>query len=344
MATTQPRLLYIDGFAGPGEYEGGEDGSPIIALKVARDHILTSKLQRPGMELVFFFIEPDKARFQNLEQKLNGLQLPSNFKIGTECSTFEHAFGSKLVEIEKQSKRLAPSFVFIDPFGPTGFPMTLIGSLAQQPSSEVLINFNCQALNQWFLQDKSKHKYLDELYGSDIWHPALDISDSRQRENYLRTAYQTILEGFGWKVRPFRMINKHNQTQYFLFFATSNWRGMLAMKQAMWHASPTGDFQYSDLTNPQQQRLFDKESFDRDYSQELAEHLYKAHQGNSIPYQTLLRNDVSWHPICVERHLTQALKMLEYEAKPPKIIKVESANNKNRRRGSYKDCTITFAS
>ena len=84
LATAQPRLLYIDGFAGPGEYKGGEDGSPIIALKVARDHILTSKLQRPGMELVFFFIEPDKARFQNLEQRLNELHLPSNFKIGTE--------------------------------------------------------------------------------------------------------------------------------------------------------------------------------------------------------------------------------------------------------------------
>ena len=344
LATAQPRLLYIDGFAGPGEYKGGEDGSPIIALKVARDHILTSKLQRPGMELVFFFIEPDKARFQNLEQKLNELHLPSNFKIGTECGTFEHAFGSKLVEIEKQSKRLAPSFVFIDPFGPTGFPMSLIGSLAQQPSSEVLINFNCQALNQWFLQDESKHKHLDELYGSDMWHPALAISDSRQRENYLRTAYQTALESFGWKVRPFRMINKHNQTQYYLFFATSNWRGMLVMKQAMWRAAPTGDFQYSDLTNPQQQRLFDRELFDRGYSQELAEQLHKAHQGSAIPYQTLLRNDVAWHPICVERHLTQALKMLEYEADPPKIIKVESADNKKRRKGSYKACTITFAS
>jgi len=63
-------LLYIDGFAGAGEYEAGEDGSPIIALKVARDHKLSAKLQRPGMELVFFFIEGDKARFENLEGKL----------------------------------------------------------------------------------------------------------------------------------------------------------------------------------------------------------------------------------------------------------------------------------
>ena len=30
-----PEILYIDGFAGPGEYEGGEAGSPIIALDTA---------------------------------------------------------------------------------------------------------------------------------------------------------------------------------------------------------------------------------------------------------------------------------------------------------------------
>jgi three-Cys-motif partner protein len=27
------RIIYIDGFAGPGRYKGGEDGSPIVALK-----------------------------------------------------------------------------------------------------------------------------------------------------------------------------------------------------------------------------------------------------------------------------------------------------------------------
>ena len=30
-----PEILYIDGFAGPGEYSGGEAGSPIIALDTA---------------------------------------------------------------------------------------------------------------------------------------------------------------------------------------------------------------------------------------------------------------------------------------------------------------------
>lgn len=213
LATTQRRLLYVDGFAGPGEYEGGEDGSPIIALKVARDHVLSKKLLRPEIELIFFFVEKDEARCQNLEQNLANLQLPQNFKVKTDCNTFEQAFGRVLAEIEEQSRQLAPSFVFIDPFGPTGFPISLIQRLARQTSSEVLITFNYQSLNQWFLQDKSKHRNLDELFGGAIWRQALDILDSDKKEAFLREAYQKTLQNLGWKVRPFQMINKHNQTQ-----------------------------------------------------------------------------------------------------------------------------------
>lgn len=345
LASVHRRLLYVDGFAGPGEYKGGEDGSPIIALKVARDHALKSRLTRKGMDLVFLFIEKDQARHQNLERKIGELkpQLPSNFRTGTYCASFEEIFDSVLSDIEKQNKRLAPSFVFIDPFGPIGFPMHLIGRLAQQPRSEVLITFNYQSLNEWFLQDPHKYKHLDELYGSDVWHQALQFPNADQKERYLMETYQRALESLGWKGRPFRMVNKQNQTQYYLFFATSHWQGMLAMKQAMWNASPTGDFQYSDLTNPQQPCLFDL-SRDEEYSKDLASQLYKSHQGKTIAKQALLKNDLAWHPTCIERHLTRALNILEYEFITPKIIEIKRANNKKRRKHQYPDdCTITFA-
>ena len=337
-------MLYIDGFAGPGEYSKKEEGSPIIALKVARDHTHSNKLQRPNIELIFFFIEKDQARCQNLKQKIDTLQLPSNFKIQTFCASFAEVFDSILTQIEEQNKTLAPCFVFVDPFGPTGFSMSLIKRLAKQPKSEVLINFNYQALNQWFLQDPRKHNHIDDLYGSDIWRAVLQMSDSSQKEAYLIQAYQKALSDLGWRGRHFRMINNHNQTQYYLFFATSSPDGMLAMKRAMWSAAPTGDFQYFDLTNPQQPRLFNKEFYDTAYSQDLARQLCDTYCGKTVPKQTLIQNDVAWHPICIERHLTQALKMAEYEFTPPKIIEVKLPNSRTRRRGTYPDdCTIKFA-
>ena len=344
LASMHLRLLYVDGFAGPGEYKDGEDGSPIIALKVALEHRFKNKLTRPGMDLVFLFIEKDEARCQNLKQKLDKMPLSGNFTVPPPiCKSFEEAFDQVLSEIEEQNKQLAPSFVFIDPFGPTGFPLFLIKRLAQQPRSEVLITFTYQALNEWFLQDPRKHKHLDELYGSDAWRPALRIFDPDEKEDYLRVTYQNKLEGLGWKSRPFRMVNKQNQTQYYLFFATNHWRGMLVMKQAMWNASPAGDFQYSDLSNPQQPCLFDL-SRNEEYSQDLASQLCKSHRGETITKQVVLKNDLAWHPTCIERHLTRALNILEYELTPPKIIEIKRVGDKKRRKHQYpNDCTITFA-
>ena len=343
IATVYSRFLYIDGFAGPGEYNGGEDGSPIIALKVALEHKLREKFQRPGKELVFIFIEKDDGKYQNLLKNLNEIQLPSNFRVYPYHASFEEVFENVIAEIEKQNNRMAPSFVFIDPFGPTGFPMSLLNWLANQPSSETLITFQYQSLNQWFLKNPSKHNRLTELYGDERWHKALNILNPRQKERYLRESYEKGLEELGWKVRSFRMVNKHNQTQYYLFYTTQNWRGMLAMKVAMWKAAPEGEFGYSDLTDSRQLKLF-LISRDEEYSKEIADQLYQTYKSRTVSKETLLRDEVAWHPTCVERHLTRALKILEYDNSPPKITEVQLLDNKKRRKGTYpKGCKIAFS-
>jgi three-Cys-motif partner protein len=40
-----PTIAYVDGFAGPGAYDNGEDGSPIIALKSALTHQMRIKAE-----------------------------------------------------------------------------------------------------------------------------------------------------------------------------------------------------------------------------------------------------------------------------------------------------------
>src|SRR4051794_17699157 len=54
------RINYIDGFAGPGEYEGGEPGSPILALESARHHVENGTLA-PNVEINFVFVEADSG-------------------------------------------------------------------------------------------------------------------------------------------------------------------------------------------------------------------------------------------------------------------------------------------
>jgi three-Cys-motif partner protein len=61
-----PRIVYIDGFCGPGRYLGGEEGSPIIALKEA--------LNQPALanaEVNFLFIDERADRISHLESELS---------------------------------------------------------------------------------------------------------------------------------------------------------------------------------------------------------------------------------------------------------------------------------
>ena len=91
MAKFNQRILFIDGFAGPGEYSGGGEGSPVIALKTARDHTF-----RPTSEVVFIFVEKDRKRYDHLKQVVNKLRptLPDNFKVGIEHGSFDETMTS----------------------------------------------------------------------------------------------------------------------------------------------------------------------------------------------------------------------------------------------------------
>ena len=54
MGSTNQRILFVDGFAGPGEYETGEIGSPLIALNSLKDHRARHLVTA---EVFFVFIE-----------------------------------------------------------------------------------------------------------------------------------------------------------------------------------------------------------------------------------------------------------------------------------------------
>ena len=58
------RLLFVDGFAGPGEYADGEMGSPLVAIESVRQHKNQGRLR--SVEVVFLFIEQDEGRVDTL--------------------------------------------------------------------------------------------------------------------------------------------------------------------------------------------------------------------------------------------------------------------------------------
>jgi three-Cys-motif partner protein len=83
LGTYNKRIVYIDGFSGPGQYTGGEPGSPIIALEAARTH----RANLAG-ELIFLFVEERADRVAHLNSRIATIQLPGHFKVQVEQGTF----------------------------------------------------------------------------------------------------------------------------------------------------------------------------------------------------------------------------------------------------------------
>jgi len=249
-----PTIAYVDGFAGPGVYDEGEDGSPIIALKAALKH-----QARISGELRFLFIEHDKKRATQLKECVSSQTLPANFKVRiVEGTTFEQGFRTHLLEPYRTAQKpLPPTFAFIDPFGWTGVPFQLVKEILANKSCEVLFNFMYEEINR-FIEHPDQTKHFDELFGTSAWRGISNIVDTRARRDFLHGLYVSQLrdEAGARYVRSFEMRNKKDATDYFLFFATNSAKGMEKMKEAMWKVDESGDFRFSDATNPAQTLLF----------------------------------------------------------------------------------------
>lgn len=156
-----PEIMYIDGFAGPGRYSQGEDGSPVIALKAALPWA-----KRTGAIIRFLFIERDRDRAQVLRECVGEINPPSNLQVEIAGGvTFEKAFGDTLNSYKARGASLPPTFAFIDPFGWTGVPFSAVKTIMKHRSCEVLITFMYEEINR-FISNPDQEENFDALFGA----------------------------------------------------------------------------------------------------------------------------------------------------------------------------------
>jgi three-Cys-motif partner protein len=263
MARHHGRILFVDGFAGPGRYLGGEDGSPLIALKTLLDHP-HFQITHEHREVVFIFIEKDGDRATALEAELrdfaNSREIPGWVNYKVRRGEFAPVMTGVLDSVAERGKVLAPAFALIDPFGFAGAPLTLVKRIMANPRCECLITFMYESINRFVGHPEAAiQAHFDDLFGTDQWRSFILEGDPERRRAGLVSLYRRqLLDKAGARhVRTFEMINAGNRTEYFLYFVTNSPHGLSKMKQAMWKADPVGGQVFSDLTDPRQMVLLD---------------------------------------------------------------------------------------
>lgn len=166
LGTWHGDLVLYDGFAGPGEYKDGEEGSPIIMLQAAKDYVS----RRPGARVHCTFVEKDATRLEHLKGLVEGRSLPEGVKVHPLHGEFADEVTSTLRAIanHQNAVRSVPSFFMIDPFGIKGVPFSALRGLLALDKSECLFTLMWDAILR-FSEHPTFEEYMLELFEDSGW-------------------------------------------------------------------------------------------------------------------------------------------------------------------------------
>lgn len=326
------RVVVLDGFAGPGRYDDGEAGSPILALNTLLDHNAFNNFN--DTEFMFLFNEYDSNRFSHLQNEISAIKerrapWPGNVHVETRNENFQDLTRGILDAIP-DGRQLAPTFAFVDPFGYRDVPMALIRELVESPKIELFIYFDFNSVNR-FAKAGVVDEHFNALFHSDEYRNA---PDGPGRGEFLHDLYETQLRevcDFA-HIGSFKMIHKNGHTGSYLFFCTRNDQAFDKMKQAMWALAPGGDYRFDDRLAGQPV-LFENEANTGPLKDELQQHF----GGRTVPVEDVIRYVVASTPFHSAQVKRKTLKPMQDEGR------ITSPNQS--RRGAFKAGTlITFQS
>jgi three-Cys-motif partner protein len=255
MADRERSLNVIDGFAGPGRYKGGEEGSPLLMI----DAFVNHTRRTPAMErakVQFDFIELDNRRVEHLRHELAALSLPSNVTYDVHEGFFEKIMAGILDGIPPTAG-LAPTFAFIDPFGYTGHGLQLSSRILQFKKCEALIYVPLPHIAR-FIGEASVEVALDNLFGDSSW-KAARTAKGKSAERILHELFLERVRRAAGHAISFEIdaTTGRGWAGYTLYFGTSHPTGLEKMKAAMWKIDPAGGTRFAYSVDPGQMTMFE---------------------------------------------------------------------------------------
>lgn len=321
IATSLPtnRVNYIDGFAGPGFYDG-QPGSPLIALRALTDHRYYPRMK--DKKFTFWFIEKVQKTANELDQMIAKLDLPEHISTRVECGAFASAIDRALDQVDSQGSRLAPTFAFVDPFGFSHTPMATIARFANYQASEVFITLIFENVYRFLSGVKEKvNAHYTRLFGTDEWMRGRRLHGLRRRR-FLRDLYERQLRNAGFQfVKYFEMRDEGDRVEYYLFFCTNHELGLEKMMEAMWAMDPSGRYRFSDKTAKQTVLFTDEPDL-----KPLARRIRKQFKERDVPIKQVDR-----FVITVAGYLRKHRKAVLDVWEDNKRIRIISAPPKRRR-------------
>jgi three-Cys-motif partner protein len=255
-SASEPRIAYIDLFAGSGRYKDGSKSTPV--------KVLESAIADPDMRdmLVSIFNDADTDNVNSLQQAINLIPGVENLKYRPQI--LNHEVGDNVVKTF-QERRLVPTLFFVDPWGYKGLSLKLINSVVKDWGCDCIFFFNYNRINMGLSNDAVK-EHMDALFGqvrADKVREKLNGLSPQERElSVVEAICEALKEMGGQYVLPFRFRHETgNRTSHHLIFVSKHVKGYEIMKEIMAKESServqgVPSFEYNPATR-QQPLLFE---------------------------------------------------------------------------------------
>lgn len=233
-------VTYAEGFAGPGEYAGGEEGSPIIALRQVVDR---PELIALGKPIRFVLVEERQDRLDHLRGLVNQLSpresRASNLMIRGKQGPCQTAL---IPELEQAGAFGYPIFCNLDAWG-ADVPYELVARIATNPTSEVLVTFVSDFFRRFATLDEIGKG--DIQFGTSDWRRVAELPTG-EKKRFLVDEYTAALNRAGLPMTlTFELLDEGGHS-LFLVFGTKGERGLERMKDAMWKVDPVYGLRFRD--------------------------------------------------------------------------------------------------
>ena len=236
------QIILIDGYAGPGVFDDGREGSPMILCSAAE------KFAKRYYTAYFF--NNDKKHHEKLEAAIK--------RAGWSHSTY-CILGNSLELIKQKSQILKDhtAFLYLDPFGLKGCSFDQLEPFLTRDtnySTEIVLTMCMPAVHRLAachavekgredMQIKSNHQLLTMVFGGDYWKDIIcqENIDRENKEFQLINAYLTKLRAYLPYAGccPVRE-ESDRRIKYFIVFVSRHLDALLLMNDCMYKAYFSG--------------------------------------------------------------------------------------------------------
>lgn len=234
------RVTYLEGFAGPGEYLEGQDGSPAYAIRSLLEHDLRDTMRISRARVTLIFLEKSRARCDHLRWRLEDEFGPLDRLPITVIVEQGLAQRDTIDVLARHGAWGEPILAIFDSWSSVRVPHTTISRIGRNRASEVIVTFG----PIWFSRRETINQVIfDEVFGSrEAWHR--DSGDEGWR--YWLETYKAALKRAGFEYPLNFEILPTSGHPLYLVYGTDHSRGVEEFKNAMWSVDRHDGMRFND--------------------------------------------------------------------------------------------------